>query len=179
MIMQSTRNQVSRLSSSLEALVTSFCLLRNVIRYLPLASLVLAMTVVLVGCKPIGPATTKTASSAFASVAERTKFLNDYVTFRRTYKTLDFDVMYQNNGGGMVPSPSDWDVRIVATVPASELREWIPTGINASPAPDRAWLKSVPTTLDLSGVTEWYEDGKRVVGIDREKRIVVYRVTSN
>jgi hypothetical protein len=139
---------------------------------------ILALTVLLVGCKQSGPATTKTTSAAYVTVAERTKFLNDYVTFRRTYETLDFDIMYQNNGGGMVPGPSDWDVRLVATVPASELQAWVPTGVNASTAPNIAWLKSVPMTLDLSGVNEWYVDGKRIVGIDRAKRIVVYRLSS-
>ena len=139
---------------------------------------IFALTVLLVGCKPSGPATTKTTSAAYATVAERTKFLNEYVTFRRTYETLDFDVMYQNNGGGMVPGPSDWDVRLVATVPASELQAWIPAGVNASTAPDVSWLKSVPTALDLSGVIEWYVDGKRIVGIDRARRVVVYRLSS-
>ena len=139
---------------------------------------ILVLSVLLVGCKPSGPATTKATSAAYATVAERTKFLNDYVTFRRTYETLDFDIMYQNNGGGTVPGPSDWDVRLIATVPASELQAWIPAGVNASAAPDIAWLKSVPTTLDLSGVSEWYVDGKRIVGIDRAKRVVVYRLSS-
>lgn len=139
---------------------------------------IFALTVLLVGCKPSGPATTKTTSAAYATVAERTKFLNEYVTFRRTYETLDFDVMYQNNGGGMVPGPSDWDVRLVATVPTSELQTWIPAGVNASTARDVTWLKSVPTALDLSGVIEWYVHGKRIVGIDRAKRVVVYRLSS-
>jgi hypothetical protein len=141
---------------------------------------ILAMIVLLIGCKPSGPATTKTTSAAYAAVAvaERTKFLNDYVTFRRTYETLDFDIMYQNNGGGIVPGPSDRDIRLVATVPASELQAWIPVGVKTSASPDLTWLKSVPTTLDVSGVSEWYVDGKQVVGIDRAKRIVVYRLSS-
>ena len=139
---------------------------------------ILALTVLLVGCKPSGPATTKTKSSAFATIAERTNFLNDYVTFRRTYETLDFDIMYQNNGGGMAPGRADWDVRLVATVPASELQAWIPAGANPSTAPDIAWLKTVPITLDVSHVSEWYVDGKRIVGIDRAKRIVVFRLSS-
>jgi len=137
----------------------------------------LAMTALLVGCKPSGPGTTKTNSSGFATVAERAKFLNEYVTFRRTYETLDFDITYQNNGDGAAPGPSDWDVRLVATVPAAELQAWVPVGGKATVAPDTAWLKSVPTGLDLSGVNEWYVDGKRVVGVDRVKRIVVYRAS--
>ena len=153
---------------------------QSAIRYLPVAirTLILTLAVLLVGCKPSGPATTKTTSAAYATVAERTKFLNDYVTFRRTYETLDFDILYKNNGGGMAPGPSDWDVRLVATVPASELQAWVPTSVSASTAPDIAWLKSVPTTLNLSGVNGWYIDGGRLVGIDRTKRIVVYRLSS-
>jgi hypothetical protein len=133
------------------------------------------IAVLLTACKPAGPATTNTTSSAYATLAERTKFLNQYVAFRRTYETLDFDIMYQNNGNGMIPGPSDWDVRLVATVPASELQSWIPAGLAASPAPDTRWLKSVPTALDLSGVSEWYTQSNHVIGLDRAKRIVVYR----
>ena len=144
---------------------------------MPTRIFILALTVVLAGCKPSGPATTHTQSSAFATVAERTRFLNQYVTFRRTYETLDFDILYQNNSG-MTPGPSDWDIRLVATAPASELQAWIPANVNASKPPDTAWLKTVPTTPDLSGVTEWYVDGKRIIGVDRTRRIVVYRLSS-
>jgi hypothetical protein len=139
---------------------------------------ILSMVALLIGCKPSGPATTKTNSSAFTTVADRTKFLNEYVRFRRTYQTLDFDILYRNNDGGMVAAPSDWDIRLVATVAASELQAWIPPGVSAAIAPDTTWLKSVPTTLDLSGLSEWYIDGKRIVGIDRAKRIVVCRSSS-
>src|SRR5215470_1405257 len=100
------------------------------------------------GCVQSGPATTKTKSSAFATVDERAKFLHKYVTFRRTYETLDFDISYQNNGGGMAPGPSDWDIRLVATVPASEVQAWVPAGVSATAAPDTGWLQSAPTTLD-------------------------------
>jgi hypothetical protein len=146
----------------------------------PMAIRIVVLTLALLigGCKPSGPATTKTNSSVFGSVDERAKFLHGYVTFRRTYESLDFDIFYQNNGGGMAPGPSDWDIRLVATVPASEVQDWVPPGVSASTAPNTGWLQSVPTTLDLSGVSEWYVDGKRVVGIDRAKRIVVYRLSS-
>lgn len=140
---------------------------------------ILALAVLLAGCEPSGPATIRTTSAAYATVAERVAVLNKYVTFRRTYETLDFDLLYQNSGGGPTPGPSDWDVRLVATVPAAELAAWVPAGVTASATPDLAWLKTVPTTLDLSGVSEWYVDGKRVVGIDRARRIVVYRLSSN
>jgi hypothetical protein len=139
---------------------------------------ILTVALLFAGCKPDGPATTKTNSSSFATLAERARFLEEYVSFRRTYESLDFNIMYQNNGGGMVPGPSDWDVRLVATVPASELQAWVPAGVSAASAPDTAWLTAVPTALDLSGVSEWYVDGERVIGIDRARQIVVYRLSS-
>ncbi len=76
----------------------------------------------------------------------------------------------------MVPGPSNWDVRLVATVPASELAAWIPAGVPASAGAEAGWVKSVPTALDLSGVNEWYVQAHRVVGLDRGGRIVVYRM---
>jgi hypothetical protein len=138
----------------------------------------LAAALLISGCKSSGPASTQTNSSSFPTVAERAKFLHQYVTFRRTYETLDFDISFLN-GGGMPPGPSEWDIRIVATVPDSEMQDWVPAGVSASTAPNTEWLRSVPTTLDLSGVGEWYVDGNRVVGVDRARRIVVYRISTS
>jgi hypothetical protein len=142
-------------------------------RYFLLLAAVLAA-----GCKPSGPPTTQTKSSQFATLAQRANFLHQYVPFQRTYETLDFDIMYQNNGGGMVPGPSDWDVRLVATVPASEMQAWIPQSARVLAAPKTGWLNSVPMSLNLSGVNEWYDDGQCVIGLDRKRRIVVYRWSS-
>jgi hypothetical protein len=142
------------------------------------AIVIVAAIALLVGCEPDGPATTRASSAAFATLAERTAFLNRYVSFRRTYETLDFDVFFRNNSGGLVPGPSDWDIRIVATVPAAELPAWIPAGVTPAPVADSDWLKSVPTTRDRSGIREWYVEGRRIVGIDRERRIVAYRAAS-
>jgi hypothetical protein len=138
---------------------------------------ILAVALLLGGCKD-GPASTSTYSSSFATVAERARFLHEYVTFRRTYESLDYYIMYHDNSG-IPPGPSDWDIGLVAMVPAPELQAWVPAGVSAAAsAPDTAWLAIVPTALDLSGVSEWYLDGQRVVGIDRARRIVVYRLSS-
>ncbi|MCX5660501.1 MAG: hypothetical protein NTW19_12370 [Planctomycetota bacterium] len=67
---------------------------------------------------------------------------------------------------------------MVATVPEAELKAWELTPA-LKEAPDKAWLKTVPTTLDLTGVDEWYGNERRFVGIDRKRRIVVYRNWKN
>jgi hypothetical protein len=66
-------------------------------------------------------------------------------------------------------------VRLVARVPASEIQVWVPQGITQS-SQDRDWLKSVPTKLELRGITEWYGEEGRVIGIDREHGIVAYHL---
>jgi hypothetical protein len=129
----------------------------------------------LVGCGPSGPPSTQTNSSNFGTLRERAEFLHQYVTFRRTYQTLDFDIRHQNNGEGMAIGPSYWDMRLVATVPESELQNWVLTNVVSPTAIETNWLTSIPTKLDLSGINEWYSDSGREVGIDRNRRIVAYR----
>lgn len=133
----------------------------------------LAGLVLISGCEKGGPASTNCTSASFPSLKDRVDFLQRYVSFRRAYEALDFAILYSNNGGGMVPGPSEWDVRLVAVVPESEMAAWIP-GSAPTPNADPAWLKSVPTSLDLSGVNEWYVNGRQTVGVDRTRRIVVY-----
>jgi len=128
------------------------------------------------GCRRNSPAAARASSAQFATLQQKIDFLQKYVMFRRTYETLDFNISTLDGDAGLVPGPSEWDVRVVATVPASELAKWIPQGVQPSAKPpDQNWLTSIPTSLDLSGVDEWYDDGGRTVGIDREQRIVVYR----
>jgi hypothetical protein len=105
----------------------------------------LLTTLGLVGCGgPSGPASTDTSSDFLPSLERRVEFLERYVTFRRGYRDLGFLIAYQNNGGGMAPGPSEWDVRLVAAVPPAELAAWAPPGLAASPSADTQWLAGVP-----------------------------------
>jgi len=148
------------------------------------SSVLLFAVILLVGCGDTGPPSTHTRSSQFATLEQRVEFLNRYVSFRRTCETLDFDIDYQNNGGGWVPGPSEWDIRLIATVPAGALPDWIPPGVRpcrtheVEPAPT-LWLSSIPTSIDPRGIDEWYPDRQRLVGIDRKRRLVVWRVSTD
>ena len=131
----------------------------------------------LAGCAPSGPASTQTNSTKFDSLDAKVEFLNRYVTFRRTYETLDFDITFFN-GGGMSPSPSEWDLRLVATVPAAELEDWVPEdAVKVEAQTD--WLISVPTHFDLPVLDEWYAKGGHTIGISRARRIVAVRWIAN
>lgn len=134
------------------------------------------LVVVVASCgTPSGPPTTDTSSASLPTLAERVEFLQRYVKFRRNYHELDFRIVYQNNGDGLVPGPSDWDIRIIAAVPAEELESWVPADSRATPAGDATWLSDVPGSGRATGVKEWYTKGAVVVGLDRASSVVVYR----
>ena len=121
---------------------------------------------------------TTTDSRKFATVDDRQAFLERYVSFRRSYEALDFDIRYKDSGGSLVPSPTEWDIRIAAKVPADEVVEWT-KGLEPAAVGDEVdtgWVERIPNApASLEGF-EWFEDGARVVvGVDSEERVVLYR----
>ena len=140
----------------------------------------LLMAIVLCGCSKMasGPASVTESSVTRTGLVERIQFLENYVTFRRQYEKLDYDIVYQNNGGGMIPAPSEWDIRLIAVVPKIEIDTWVPTGAKKSDAPSQTWWKDLPGPIEKDGITEWYSTSGTATGIDRERSIVVYRSTS-
>lgn len=138
--------------------------------------LALLAAIVLAGCGgSSGPPSTDTTSSALPSLERRVEFLERYVTFRRGYRDLGFHIAYHNNGGGMAPGSSEWDIRLVAVVPPAELAAWIPPGLAPLPPADVQWLIGVPDQERAAGIAEWYTGPGLVVGIDRERSVVAYR----
>lgn len=133
--------------------------------------------VVLAGCAPSGPPTTDTTSDHLPALAARVEFLARYFSLPGECRELDFHIRYQNNNGGMVPGPSDADIRVVAVVPPGELNAWIPPGATRVPTPadGTAWLATVPNGGRAAGVTEWHAAPGTVVGLDRAAAVVAYR----
>ena len=136
--------------------------------------------VCLVGClnnpPPTGPPTAKETHSARPNLEDRIEFVETYVTFRRSYEQLEYDVWFQNNSGGGIPGPSEWDVHLVAVVPSEELADWIPDGAVEMESPP-TWSTSLDE-IDTTGVSEWYQLGSGIVGLDRKNSVVVYRNTA-
>ena len=128
----------------------------------------------LCGCGRSGQGSTHVNSSKFKTVQEKADFLNQYVTFRSAYESLDFDIKRQDKRDATTSEPQELDVRVVAVVPAAEIQAWIPTGVEQSPE-NSEWVQTVPTSLDTSGIHEWYREQNRIVGVDREHGIVAYR----
>jgi hypothetical protein len=74
----------------------------------------------LAGCGSSAPPSIDTTSDAFETLGDKVTVLERHVTFRRTYRSLEFYLDYKN-GTGMVPGPSEWDIGLIATVSADEL----------------------------------------------------------
>ncbi|MET0286743.1 MAG: hypothetical protein ABW352_19840 [Polyangiales bacterium] len=124
-----------------------------------------------------GPASTNTSSSAFATLPEKVAFLERYVTFRRHYLELEYGVFYRDNGGGLLPGPSEWDITIIARVPASELAAWHEGMKPSETQPPE--LANLASALDTRGVDTWYQALGKYVGIDRAHVLVVYRASAH
>lgn len=70
-------------------------------------------------------------SSKFTTLSEKQEFLECYVKFRRSYDDLHFHLSYIDGGSGMVPSPTEWNVRVLSVVPAGEIDQWT-VGLNTA-----------------------------------------------
>ncbi len=136
---------------------------------------IISCLLIIFACGESGPPSTRKASSSFATTEEKVAYLHQYVPFKRTYTDVDFLVWYQNNSGGMVPGPSDWDIRVIAIVPIDELSKWIVGYTKVDKSYDLAWVKEISTSINYSDSFEWYQSGRIIVGIDRLKSIIVYR----
>ncbi len=123
---------------------------------------------------PSGPASAQETSEARTSLSERRAFLEQYVTFRRTYLELEYKIFYQNNSQGL-PGPSDWDIALRAVVPKEEVADWIPSDASREEREAPDWATHIPGKIDASQITTWYRSGQREVGVDKEAGIIAYR----
>lgn len=123
--------------------------------------------------------TTDTESSVFKTKQEKIKFLKRYLSVDRTYKELDFHIIYRDNSTGFIPGPSDWDICLVAKVPQVELELWIKGFKKVKSIKNRSCFEKVPTSINYSKITQWFQQGNSFVGIDAVSGIVVYRSTTS
>ncbi|TAE75405.1 MAG: hypothetical protein EAZ65_08060 [Verrucomicrobia bacterium] len=140
---------------------------------LPIAAFMMTLGT-LGSCGKKARQTTQADSTSFPTLADKQTFLEHYVSFRRIYEDLSFDISYLDGGNGIVPGPTEWDIRLLAKVPQASLDEWV-SGLASTPAPDLAWVFTIPGAPSKLASFEWYSDDARAVGISREHRLVLYR----
>jgi len=118
--------------------------------------------------------TTDTLSSEFDSVAEKQAFLERYVEFRHRYIELDYRVAFLDGSSGRLPGPTEWNLRIFATIPPEEVDLWV-DGLNRSAnTPALGWISEIPNALSDLNEFDWYEGSRRVVGVDLKLGRVLY-----
>lgn len=140
---------------------------------------ILIMMLVVAGCAESGPPSARASCDdlKFSQLSEKIKFLEQYIRFRRTYNELNFCILFQNNSGGLLSGPSDWDIQIVAKIPKSEIELWT-KGLLPTTLPNADWVKEVPGSIDISGVSVWFKQDNRLVGVDNTNNVIVYRNTN-
>ena len=136
--------------------------------------LLFLLVISLVGCGENKSKTTQTDSSKFSSLNEKKAFLERYVQFRRNCEDLDFSISYIDGEDGGFPSPTEWDIKLLAKIPATELDEWI-KGLKETKDINTEWVSTIPNAPDKLDHFEWYADAARILGFDRKLRTVIYR----
>ena len=87
-----------------------------------LALLMTLFTLTLTGCGDCK--TTNTKSNIFKTLNDKQIFLEKYVSFKRKYSFLEFHISYNDGSCGIIPSPTEWDIKIFATVPIENINDW-------------------------------------------------------
>ncbi len=68
--------------------------------------------------------TTDTRSTQFSSEQEKVRFLATYLQMKSDVEAAAFHIRYQDNSGGWLPGPSDWDIQAVMRVRPEDLSRW-------------------------------------------------------
>jgi len=69
--------------------------------------------------------TTDTWSSSFQDTAQKIDFLKKYVTCPSGVIDTEFHINYHDNGTGLVPGPSDWNITVAVQINPADLLLWI------------------------------------------------------
>ena len=140
-----------------------------------LTSLVLVLATTGCWSEPT-PRSVQVTSEAQPQLQRRISFLEQYLSFRRSYQQLEYSIQYRNGGDDfLLPSPSEWDIKVLAVVPKEEIPDWISEMQELAEAPSLEWLSDIPGEISPDGITAWYHDGGRTVGVDPVNAIIAYR----
>ena len=67
---------------------------------------------------------TETRSADFRTDAEKLAFLDQYLVFHSAVEATEFFIVYRDNSTGLVPGPSDWDIRAVLKLDRADVPRW-------------------------------------------------------
>lgn len=135
--------------------------------------------------------TTNTDSRTLADQQARLEFLAKYLKSKSAIGDAEFIIRYQDNSGGGIAGPSDWDIRAAMEI-SGDLAAWH-AGWEACPASDAgsagdplpAWASELiqrrPTWQHTAAPPRCFRDPRHrasVAYIYEAEHLVVYRNTS-
>jgi len=141
-------------------------------------------------CTPSRSLTTNTDSQSLPDKQARLAFLARYLRSKSPIVDAEYVIRYQDNSGGMIPGPSDWDIRAVLQVEGQTSvwhAGWAPCPTQGPsdagpPGVDTTWAEPL-----LGRRAQWqtrrssprcYRSAHSVVLVYEEDNLVVYRNTS-
>ena len=68
--------------------------------------------------------TTDTWSSTFDNKEDKLDFLEKYITLFSEVQDTEYHIIYHDNSGGMIPGPSDWDIRVALKIAPEDIMLW-------------------------------------------------------
>ena len=89
-----------------------------------LAGTVLMSVLVVSSCHSGPSRTTHKRSSDISSNAEKIAFLSRYLSAKSGIEAAEFIIDYQDNSGGGVPAPSEWDIQAAIKVQSQDTSLW-------------------------------------------------------
>jgi hypothetical protein len=89
---------------------------------------------------------TNTWSYEFQNKDEKLSFLAEYMMAYSEIEDAEYHIIYHDNSGGLVPGPSDWDIRVALKVKSHDMSLWI-EGFDeiSSSEVDLAWWGGLET----------------------------------
>lgn len=63
-------------------------------------------------------------STSFPDREEKLGFLEEYLVLPSEVRDAEYHIVYQDNSGGLVPGPSDWDIRAALRVEQEDMALW-------------------------------------------------------
>ena len=129
---------------------------------------------VLAACSgPTSDRSTDTRSVDLSTEAEQIEFLGRYVNLKSAVSETEFHIVYHDNSGGLVPGPSDWDIRAVMVV--DDVAPWI-DGKTAVETADFSWADSIVTEgLRPSSQPRYYTNSTTAIAVYEPESIIFFR----
>jgi hypothetical protein len=128
-----------------------------------------------------GQMTTDTRSSTFPDDHSKIVFLKKYLKLPSEVEAAEYHIRYQDNSGGVVPGPSDWDMQVVLKDKPDSLPLWT-DGLTQIDHADLSWgygLLPSEKRWAIESTPAVYERGQKVVAVFYSEGIIFTRVQAH